>query len=153
MFIFLYVLTFSCDNNETVIVVNSDDEDKYLELMKLKLDDAYNNLLDSKLSTENEYKEVLKSWGSFHQQVGEIVKEHKFDWGVKDSLILVMNKVYFNKKGKVAYYLFKVKNESVSKSKKVEYEKLLLENISKIKIDLKRENKFSQCGKSKYLNI
>ena len=148
----ILVVLFSCskENNE-LIVVNSQGE-KYSEIEKLQLDEKYNNLLNPQFSTEEEYKEVRKSWFSFHTQIAEIVKENNFKWEVQDSAIMVLNKIYFNKNGEVDYYVFRVLNESVPNEKKELYEKILTDNVSKIEINLKRNKQFSQCGKVKYQN-
>lgn len=155
VFICLLLSLISCKNSEKNIkgvVVGSQNTEKFAEIKKLNLNDSYNNLLNPKFSSEEDYKEVLKTWNDFHQQVGKIVKENNFDWGTKDSSVVVFNRIYFNKKGEVDYYTFKIGNKNVSKAKRIEYEKLLSENISKVKIDLKRDVQYAQCGKVRYKN-
>lgn len=146
-------LIVSCNNEQRKnVVVNSENKERYPAIEKMKLDEHYNNLLSPEFSSKEEYTEVAKTWNDFHQQIGKIVKAHNFDWGVKDSTITVLNRIYFNKNGAVDYYTFRVSNKNVSEAKKAEYENLLSENISKIKINLKREKQFAQCGKVRYQN-
>ncbi|MGG6232288.1 hypothetical protein [Tenacibaculum sp. SDUM215027] len=148
----LLIVLFSCSKENEEVVVNLQNEVAINEIKKLDLDTKYKNLLNPEFTTDEEYKEVTKSWGDFHKQVGKVLKENDFDWGVKDSSVKILNKIYFNKDGEVNYMMFKVMNENVTSSKKREYEQLLTENITKLKIDLTRKEKFAQCGNVKYLN-
>lgn len=142
----------SCKNKEKGIVVNSQNELKYSKIKKLELDKHYHNLLSPNNRAKKEYTEVAKTWGDFHRQIGKIVKENNFTWNVKDSSITVLNRIYFTKNGEVDYYTFRVLNKNVSNAKKAEYEKLLAGNISKVKINLKRDKQYAQCGKVRYQN-
>ena len=148
----LIMVLFSCNKENEGVVVNLQNEVANNKIKKLNLDTKYKNLLNPEFTTDEEYKEVTKSWGDFHKQVGKILKENDFDWGIKDSSVKILNKIYFNKDGEVNYIVFKVINENVTSSKKREYEQLLTENITKLKIDLTRKEKFAQCGNVKYLN-
>ncbi|CAM1360664.1 conserved hypothetical protein [Tenacibaculum sediminilitoris] len=147
----LFVL-FSCNKENKGIVVNLQDKIAFDEIKKLELDTKYKNLLNPEFTADEEYEEVRKSWINFHKQVGEILKENDFEWEIKGNSIIILNKIYFNKNGEVDYMVFKVMNENVTDGKKEAYEKLLSENITKLKIDLKRKEKYAQCGKIKYLN-
>ncbi|REH46472.1 hypothetical protein C7448_10732 [Tenacibaculum gallaicum] len=146
------IVLFSCNKENEGEVVNLQNEAAINKVKKLDLDTKYKNLLNPEFTTDEEYKEVTKSWGDFHKQVGKILKDNDFDWGIKDSSVKILNKIYFNKDGEVNYMVFKVMNENVTSSKKREYEQLLTENITKLKIDLTRKEKFAQCGNVKYLN-
>jgi len=148
----LLMVLFSCNKENEGVVVNLQNEVANNKIKKLNLDTKYKNLLNPEFTTDEEYKEVTKSWGDFHKQVGKILKENDFDWGIKDSSVKILNKIYFNKGGEVNYMVFKVINENVTSSKKREYEQLLTENLTKLKIDLTRKEKFAQCGNVKYLN-
>ncbi len=150
---FLIIFIFSCSKENEGAVVNLQSEAAINKVKKLDLDTKYKNLLNPEFTTDEEYKEVTKSWGDFHKQVGKILKENDFDWGIKDSSVKILNKIYFNKDGEVNYIIFRVMNENVTYDKKEAYEKLLSENITKLKIDLKRNEKFAQCGNVKYLNV
>lgn len=146
------VMCVSCKDKHKTMVVNSQNELEYSKIKKLELDKHYRNLLIPQNSTKEEYAEVAKTWRDFHRQIGKIVKENNFSWNVKDSSISVFNRIYFTKNGEVDYYMFKVLNKNVSEEKKAAYEKLLAKHISKVKIDLKRENQYAQCGKVRYQN-
>lgn len=132
-------------------VVNYDDKMTFEEIKKLKLDDYYPNLLDPKLSSESDYKKVVLSWTKFHQEISSYLKEAQFQWEAADSSISIVNKIYFDKDGRVEYYVFRITNPSVSAKKKAEFTQIILDFSKNVKIDLIREEQFSQCGKTRLL--
>ena len=133
-------------------IVNIDNTQSFVSFATLKLDDEYVDLLDSRNSSEEEFRKVYSSWADFHQQVAGFVKEKDFKWEVEDSIISVISKIYFNKEGKVEYYGFKILNSSVSDEKKEEFANILEQFSSNVDLTLNRDDKFSQCGKIKYIN-
>ena len=151
----------SCKENKTgkeikivnePIVVSFDNELAFTEFREMNLDSTYTNLLNPRNVTESEYKDVTESWSKFHKKVSKFIKEENFKWEVNDSTISVANRIYFDKKGTVDYYSFRILNPSISADKRAEYEKLLQKFSKEIKLDLKRNEQYAQCGKIKYLN-
>lgn len=122
------------------------------EIRELYLDSTYTNLLDPRNVTESEYKDVTKSWSEFHKKVSKFIKEENFKWGVPDSMITIANRIYFDKNGTIDYYTFKIRNKSVSAEKSAEYEKVLQKFSKEVKLDLKRDKNYAQCGNIKYAN-
>ncbi|MFY7669579.1 hypothetical protein ACOSP6_00690 [Tenacibaculum sp. MEBiC06402] len=147
----LFLSFFSC-KKEKNRVVGFHDSVAISSLQKLQLDDSYINLLNPSFSKKEEYQAIIKSWSNFHNNVNEILTENEFSWGVPDSSITVVNKIYFTKNGKVNNFLVNIKNENVTLETKNEYVKLLNNNLNKLSIDLKRDKQFAQCGKVKYKN-
>lgn len=158
---FLIIGLISCKQNSTekeikaikkAKVVSGNNEIAYNELKEMNLDSAYINLLDPRNVTEAEIKIVAESWSEFHKNVSQFIKEENFKWEVPDSTITIQNRIYFGKNGTIDYYLFKIKNPSVSAEKRAEYEKVLQKFSEEVKLDLNRDKKYAQCGNIKYLN-
>lgn len=133
-------------------VVNFDNELAFTEFRALNLDSSYTNLLDPRNVTESEYKAVKASWSEFHKQVSKFIKEENFNWEVPDSTISIVNRIYFDKNGTIDYYAFKILNPSIPAEKRSEFENVLKKFSKEIKLNLKRDEQYAQCGKTKYLN-
>ncbi|AUC14107.1 hypothetical protein BTO06_02550 [Tenacibaculum sp. SZ-18] len=152
VFIVLIVLYSCSKDKEQSRVIGVHNRPDFEELKELKLDDYYVNLLNPKFSKKEDFKGVLKSWGDFHNKVNEVLVANDFSWEIPDSSITVVNKIYFNKYGKVNYFLVNVRNENVTNEVKNKYISLLNSHLDELSIELKREGQFSQCGKVKYKN-
>ncbi|MFT7251234.1 MAG: hypothetical protein ACI9FW_000961 [Flavobacterium sp.] len=118
----------------------------------MNLDSTYTALLDRKNVSKSEYKIVVESWYEFHKKVAQFIKEENFKWEVPDSTITILNRIYFDKSGTIDYYLFRIRKLSVSAEKRTEYQKVLQKFSKEVTLDLKRTEKYAQCGKIKYLN-
>jgi len=159
---FLILLSFfACKNDtETSIVkdvkaptiVNFDDKLAFGDFKKLNLDDKCANLLDPRNTAEDERTSVINSWSSFHKKVTVFLEQENFKWEIPDSTISIYNRIYFNKNGTINYYVFNINNPSVTAEKKAEFEKVLEKFSRDVKLDLKREQEFAQCGKTRYIN-
>ncbi|MGB1218023.1 MAG: hypothetical protein ACPG5P_09110 [Saprospiraceae bacterium] len=128
------------------------DEIQLLKLKELSLDNKYTNLLNPKNTSDDEYEDVLESWTSFHQEMKEMMDVSGFDWGVPDSMIHLVNRIYFDKEGKMEYYSYRILNPSISAKKNREFGELISSIGSQININLQRGDKFAQCGKVVYSN-
>lgn len=133
-------------------IVNGINEIAYNEIKKMNLDSTYTDLLDRKNVSESEYKIVVESWYEFHKKVSQFIKKENFKWEVPDSTITILNRIYFDKSGTIDYYLFRIRNASVSAEKQTEYQKVLQKFSEEVTLNLKRVEKYAQCGKIKYLN-
>lgn len=151
MIIILFISSTSCKEKQKSKVYNLDNKVISEKLKPLKLDDRYANLLNPQISGD-EFQVIYKSWGEFHTSIGAFVNKENFNWGVADSTITLVNKIYFDKTGKVDYFLFKVRNENVTNTKKEAYQKLLNKFIKNMRVNLKRDSQFAQCGKVEYKN-
>ena len=133
-------------------VIDFDNKLAFNDFSKLNLDDKCVNLLDPKNTSEAERESVINSWSNFHKKVSKFLLEEKFDWEVPDSTISIYNRIYFDKNGNINYYVFNINNPSISEGKKAEFETVLAKFSKSVQLELQRDQAFSQCGKTKYLN-
>ena len=94
----------------------------------------------------------MKSWTDLHQSIGKYLSENEFKWEVKDSSITIVQKIYFNTNGEIENYFFNVLNKNVTKEKQEQFANLISSFAKGNKIQFKKDEKFAQCGKTKYLN-
>ena len=132
-------------------VFNFGNEQELAAYNKLNLDKNHPNLLNPQIS-KREYNKVLNSCTNLHQRIGKYLSKNKFDWGVKENSITLVQKIYFNSEGKIENYFFKVLDENVTEGKKEQFANLVLNFAEKNKIQFESNGKFAQCGKTKYLN-
>ena len=140
------------ETTKTPTVVNFDNKSAFREFNTLNLDDKCVNLLDPANTSETEREGIIRSWSNFHKQVNRFLEAENFDWGVSDSTISIYNRIYFDKNGTINYYVFNILNPSVSEEKKLEFEDILFKFSKDVQLELQRDQQFSQCGKTKYLN-
>jgi len=143
---------FGQENKVNPKVINFDNQAEFNNYRKLNLDSLYPNLLNPSKFSEKEFKAVVKSWSEFHQKVSSFMKDEGFFWNVKDSTISIVNKIYFNKNGTIDYFFFRILNPSIPDSKKIEFEFVLQKFSKSIRMNLARDSKYAQCGKTKYIN-
>ncbi|MDY2586817.1 hypothetical protein [Winogradskyella aquimaris] len=157
----LMALTLGCkqnssedktENTKEPIIINFDDKLAFTEFSQLNLDEKCVNLLDPRNTTENESKRVIESWSNFHKKIISFLKEEDFSWEVPDSTISIYNRIYFDKNGRVNYYVFNINNPSISELKKEEFKNTLSKFSKEVHIELRRDEEFAQCGKTKYFN-
>ncbi|CAL2102713.1 conserved protein of unknown function [Tenacibaculum sp. 190130A14a] len=134
-------------SHEDVLVVNLKEEtSKEKEVfLKLDLDKNHQNLLNPAVSKDS-LKSVYQSWVKLHTDLNVFLGEKKFNWGLEKTQIKLFNKIYFNKEGRIKTYAFRV-YDSISKEKADEFKKLIKDFAQEVKIKIKRENAFAQCGK------
>ncbi len=143
--------TETVENKEPITVFNFDDQRQLSAYTSLDLDASYPNLLNPEISV-TDYKTVLKSWTELHQEIDAYLRRNNFSWGVEDESISILQKIYFEPDGDIDYYFFRVLNPRVSPEKKEQFADLLAEFAQSHQIDLKRDQIFAQCGKTKYPN-
>ena len=136
---------------ETINVFNFDNKQELSNYNNLNLDETHPNLLNPQIS-KSEYNSVMKSWIDLHQRIGKHLSENGFSWEVESSSITIVQKIYFNSNGEIQNYFFNVLNENVTKEKKKQFADLILSFSKNNGIEYKSEEKFAQCGKTKYLN-
>lgn len=146
---------FSCQSSNSsetseVVVFSLHDEEGIQSVNDLKLDDKYPNLLDPRVSTEEQLPEVVDSWSKFHQQIGNKLKEKGFEWESEEPVKLV-NKIYFNSNSEVEFYAFRIMND-LPKEKIESFNRHIQEILPTVNMDLVRTGQFAQCGKVEYQN-
>ncbi len=143
--------TETANNGKEIGVFNFDDKQELSEYDKLNLDETHPNLLNPQIS-KSDYDSVMKSWTDLHQRIRQYLSENEFNWGVEDSSITIVQKIYFNSSGEIENYFFNVLNKNVTKEKKERFANLISAFAKDNRIEFKKEGKFAQCGKIKYLN-
>lgn len=143
--------TAATEEKDAVFIVNFDDKEAFGEFRALNLDDTHPNLLIPE-NSEADHAAVLKSWSDLHQHIGTHLAENDFSWGVEDSSITMLQKIYFKPNGEIKTYFFRIFNENVSEETKAEFAVLLRDFAEDNRIEVQREGDFAQCGKTRYLN-
>jgi len=150
--IFIPIIISCQQKQKDPFVVHVKDKKAYAEIKKKNLDSIYTALLDPDNTRDTEYEQVITAWSTFHKKLSSYIKEADFKWEVPDSVITIYNKIYFDKDGKVEYYLFKIGNPSISEKKRIEFNALLQKFSKEVSMDIKRSQGYAQCGHTKYLN-
>jgi hypothetical protein len=132
----------------TVFSLASADDKK--EFSTLKLDDTHLNMLNPKIAKEK-HEEAMQSWTDIHVELNQFLHKEEFDWGTDAERIKIFNKIYFQKDGRVKYYVYGVYAD-VSPEKVTAFGKLAKEFFANQKISLTRDVDFAQCGKASLLN-
>ncbi|MFN1834665.1 hypothetical protein AB2B38_005330 [Balneola sp. MJW-20] len=152
----LILLSFPCVAQNQVPeidhkVTSYSDAESWEDYKKADLDQYYPDLMSPENRKEN-FEEVYRSWGEFHQKVYSILKKEGFTWGSDDPQIYVLNKIYFNPEGEVQHYFFRILNDSVSMEKRKKFKAILESNFGELKISYSQTEVFAQCGKSAFPN-
>lgn len=100
-----------------VRMFNLNNEGERAQYERLDLDASHPNLLDPKNSLD-QHAEAIQSWSDLHQRIGGYLQEKGFDWGVEDSSISIIQKIYFKPDGQVHTYFYGVLNDKVSDEKR-----------------------------------
>lgn len=141
----------SANDNNQVIVYNYDNKKAFEAFKQQNLDATHANLLNPQIA-KDDMKQIVASWTELHQEVMTVMKEHQFDWGVEDSTVGVLDRIYFDKKGQITAYFFRVLNEHVDQNKTEEFAAILQDFSKNHSISIKRDSAFAQCGKVSYVN-
>lgn len=140
------------ENKKEIRVFNFDNKQQLSDYNKLNLDQTHPNLLNPQIA-RSDYNSVRKSWTDLHQSIAEYLAKNEFNWGVEDTSIVIVQKIYFNANGEIKDYFFNVLNENVTKEKKEQFANLITAFAKSNKIELNRDKQFAQCGKTKYMSI
>jgi hypothetical protein len=148
---------FGCKEQKTtektaqaeIIIVDIGNTQNFEKLKSLHLERIYPNPLNSKSLSKSEKTIIINSWIELIDQLSDYMDKEKFDWETKDD-VPVYQKVYFSENGEVEYYTFNVKNESITEEKKKEFADLLEKFSKTLKFDIKRNEKYWQCGTTLY---
>jgi len=141
----------SANDNNQVIVYNYDNKKAFEAFQQQNLDATHANLLNPQIA-KDDMKKVIASWTELHQEVMTAMQEQHFDWGVEDSTVGVLDRIYFDKKGQITSYFFRVLNDKVEKEKTEEFAAFLKDFSKNHTISIVRDSAFAQCGKVSYIN-
>jgi len=138
------------DKQNKILVLNIGDIENFNNVKDLKLDSIYLNLLNRETVTDSVRKNIFNSWSNFHDKLDDLIKKENFEWETDSLDVKVFHKVYFTKDGEIEYYLYNIKSEFVSLEKKAEFDELIKKFIPNVKFEIKRKEKYSQCGTNVY---
>ena len=154
--------TFSCkensdateelnDQKEEIGVFDFDNAKELSAYNQMNLDETHPNLLNPQISS-SDYNTVMASWTDLHNRIGSFLSENQFEWGVQDSTITIVHKIYFKPDGKIENYFFNVLNKEVTNEKRERFSHLIAEFARNSSIDYQKNDPFAQCGKTRYVN-
>jgi len=132
-------------------VFNFDNKQQLAKYNRMNLDNTHPNLINPQIS-KSDHNLVMETWKDLHQRIGLYLYENGFNWGVEDSSIEMVRKIYFNKNGEIENYFFNVLNENVTEEKKELFANLISDFAKDNSIEIERDGNFAQCGKTRYLN-
>lgn len=119
------------------------------------LDSTYQNAVnvDTTLAvfkTANEQEKLFDAYSQLRLDLAAFLKEHNFFW---EKQTRCFNRVYFNKDGKIDYFLYNCTDKDGNKPNEVrqnEFKRLLNLFIQDYQFPMKADVKFVQCGGSNY---
>lgn len=120
--LFCFACTFQ--KEEHPIVINYGDKTARAEFDAMELDSVYVNLLTT-AQTAEEGDTLYNRWLSFHKNLADRVKEEKFEWGKKDSFVIIWDRVYCNPDGKIEYYIYNIIDTTITEERKIAFGKLI----------------------------
>jgi len=82
------------------------------------------------------------------QDLGKFLKKNNFNW---EKTTRGFNRIYFDKSGKIDYFLFSFRPDQISPEKEEQFRKLLEEFISTYTFPLSADRNFAQCSPVTYL--
>ncbi len=115
-----------------------------------KLDSIYPSGLHSdstKAVFWNEQDEFIKAYQQTLQDLGKYLKDHQFSWGKQTKCF---NRIYFNEKGKVEYFLYNFRKDEITPEKEKQFDALLKEFIKTYQFPMKAKTGFAQCSPVTY---
>lgn len=108
--------------------------------------DAVNANPDSALFNDKS-GEFIQSWQAMLQDLGSYLQDHDFVWEKQTGCF---NKVYFNKDGKIDYFLYNL-NPQLDETQAEKFRTLLQAFIETYQLPVQADKKFTQCGRSMYM--
>jgi hypothetical protein len=112
------------------------------------LDKAYQSALhndSTKAAFNGHSKEFTEAYISLLKELGSFLKKNNFSWAKQTRCF---NRIYFNKKGEIDYFLFDF--PELEEVKEQEFERLLNQFIQNYKFPMTNGVKFAQCSPVKY---
>ena len=121
----------------------------------IHLDSLYKSAIHSNeelavFKSQKEQLEVQKAYQSLIFDLSKFLSESNFRWGKTTKCF---NRIYFNKKGKIDYFLYSFPEGEITNEKEREFSRLLNIFVKKKKIQLNAKEKFAQCSPIKYNDL
>lgn len=92
-------------------------------------------------------EEYYQAWIKFNQELGKFLSANGFYW---EETTKGFNRIYFNKDGRIDYWLFNINEGQISNEKEEQFELLLNKFAAEHKFSLSADVGFAQCGGAQY---
>lgn len=92
-------------------------------------------------------EEFIQSYQKMLQELGTFLKQNNFKWGKQTRCF---NRIYFNKNGKVDYFVYKFSQGELTEEKEKQFQDLLLQFLQSYSFPLKSSSGFAQCSPVRY---
>lgn len=99
---------------------------------------------------KNQDEAFTKAYSKMLNQLNQYLNNKGFYW---QNPVRCFNRVYFNEKGEVDYYLFKFKPGSVSAQKQEKFSELVGAFLEDFQFELSSKKRFAQCSPVMYQDI
>ncbi len=122
-------------------------------LTSARLDSLYASGLSSDTTLgvfKNIQGEYIKSYQKLLQDLGRYLKKNNFDW---EKPAKGFNRIYFNKSGKIGYFLYSFYPDQLTEAQEQRFGELLAGFILDYRFELSADKCFSQCSKVTYMPI
>ena len=128
-------------------------EAKEQSLSSAHLDSLYASGINSDTTLgvfKNEQEEYIKSYQNLLQDLGKYLKKNNFDW---DKPVKGFNRIYFDKSGKIDYFLYNFGPDQLTIKQENRFGELLNGFILEYRFQLSADKNFSQCSRVTYMPI
>ena len=122
----------------------------YVHLDSLYKSAVHSDEKKAVFKSEKEQLELQKAYQSLIYDLSKFLNESNFKWG---KTTRCFNRIYFNKNGKIDYFLYNFPDGEITDEKEKEFSRLLNIFVKKKKIQLKAKEKFAQCSPIKYNDL
>jgi len=116
------------------------------------LDSLYKSAVSSDIKlavfkTKKQQENLQKAYVLFIQSLASYLKANHFTW---DKQVRCFNRIYFDKNGKVDYFLYNFPKNEITTEKEKEFARLLGLFVKDHKLTLTANEGFAQCSPIKY---
>jgi hypothetical protein len=106
---------------------------------------------DSSLSVfKNNQENYIAAYQKMLQDLGNYLKENHFLWNKPTK---GFNRIYFDKSGKIDYFLYNFRPEQLTVEEEIQFNELLQSFVSSFVFSLNADKKFAQCSPVTYMPI
>lgn len=114
-----------------------------------KLDSLYQNGIhsDPKLAVFADQDEFYEAYRNLLQNFGKYLTKNEFFW---DKTTMCFNRIYFDKNGKIDYFLYNFRPNQISEKREEEFKRLLNNFIQDYMFPLSAKVNFAQCSPVNY---
>lgn len=132
--------------------VLSFDQAPTLEIDIQQLDEQYPPALGpgSEVVYKDQDQAFIKAYAGMLNQLNRFLNEKGFYW---ETPVRCFNRVYFNEKGTVDYYLFQFKTGTVSDVKQKQFAQLVEKFLNGYQFEMSHNKRFAQCSPVLYQDI